>query len=115
DHGSMVCSKDGRRCSLTVDLSAGRAYRVQEGLYQTNPLSSAEESQFYSQNTVFTLSLHGSSLSLNEISQQIGGGVTTRLWRRDITFSPGTHILTGQWLWNGKPIQTNTITVRAEG
>jgi hypothetical protein len=113
DHRAMVCSKDGLRCSLTVDLTAGRAYRVQEGLFQANPASSGEQSQFNSQDTTFTLSLNGSSLSLNEIGQQGGGGVTNRLWRRNITFSPGSHKLVGHWRWNNQLIQTSTITVRA--
>jgi hypothetical protein len=112
-HGAMACSKDGLRCSLTVDLTAGRAYRIQEGLFQANPASSGEQSQFNSQETRFTLSLDGSGLSLNEISQQSGAGVTNRYWRRNITFAPGTHTLVGEWRWNNQVIQTSTITIRA--
>ncbi|HEX6302000.1 MAG TPA: S-layer homology domain-containing protein [Acidimicrobiia bacterium] len=113
DHGSMICSKDGQRCSLIVDVSAGRAYRVQEGLFQATPASSSEQSQFNSSDTSFTVSLDGSTLSLNEIPKQSAGGVTNRYWRRDISFSPGTHTLVAQWRWNGTRIQTNTLTVRA--
>jgi hypothetical protein len=113
DDGSMSCSKDGERCSLIVDISSGRVYRVQEGLFQANPASASEQSQFNSQDTSFTLSLDGSNLSLKEIPKQSGGGVTSRYWRRDITFSPGTHTLIARWRWNGTLIQTNTITVRA--
>jgi hypothetical protein len=113
DHVTMSCSKDGERCSLTVDLSAGRVYRIQEGLFQANPASSSENDGFNSQDTAFTLSLGGSKLSLNEINKQTGGGVTNRLWRRDLSFGPGTHILVGQWRWNGTLLQTSTITIHA--
>jgi hypothetical protein len=113
DHATMSCSKDGERCSLTVDLSAGRVYRIQEGLFQANPASSFEENGFNSQDTSFTLSLSGSNLSLDEIDKQTGGGVTNRLWRRDVTFAPGSHTLIGQWRWNGTLLQTSTITVHA--
>jgi hypothetical protein len=115
DHRSMTCSKDGQRCSLKVDLSAGRPYRIQEGLFQVNPASSSEQSQFNSQNTSFTLRVDGSSMSMNEISKQTGSGVTNRYWRRSVTFSPGSHTLQGRWHWNGTLIQTTTLTIRASG
>lgn len=111
----MSCSKEGTRCSLTVDVSARRVYRVQEGLFQVNPAASAENSQFNAENTSFTLSLDGSTLSLNEIPQQKGGGVTNRYWRRDIIFSSGSHTLVGQWRWSGQVIQTSTLTIHADG
>jgi hypothetical protein len=114
-HSSMSCSKDGERCSLTVDLSSGRPYRVQEGLFLVNPASSAEQSQFNSSSTTFALTLNGSSLSLNGLSPQTSGGITTRNWRRDIAFTPGTHTLVGRWRWNGALVQTSIITVRASG
>jgi hypothetical protein len=113
DHGSMSCSKDRTRCSLTVDLSANRSYRIQEGLFQATPPSSSEQSQFNAQNTTFNLSLNGSTLSLNELPKQTSGAVTNRLWRHNISFSPGTHTLIGQWRWDGSIIQTNTLTIRA--
>jgi hypothetical protein len=113
DHGAMSCSKDGERCSLTVDLSAERVYRIQEGFFQADPASSGEQSQFNSQNTSFSLSLGGSNLSLNEIPKQTSDGVTNRYWRRDIRFTAGTQTLVGQWRWNGEVIQTNSITIRA--
>jgi len=114
-HSAFQCSKDGVRCSLTVDLSAGRAYRVQEGVFQVTPASSAESAQLNSSNTSFAMIVDGSSLSLNELSQITAGGVTARRWRRDLSFSSGTHTLIGVWRWNGTVIQTNTLTIRASG
>lgn len=114
-HNAMSCSKDGQRCQLTVDLSAGRPYRVQEGLFQANPASSSEQSAFNSSGTSFALILDGSNVSVNELSKQSGGGTTSRLWRRDITFSAGTHTLVGRWSWNGTVNQTTTIAIRASG
>jgi hypothetical protein len=112
---AFVCSKDGQRCSLTVDLNAGRTYRVQEGLYQVTPASSSESSQFNAPGTSFTLEVDGSSVSLNELSQQSGGGVVARRWRRDVSFAAGSHTLVGRWRWNGTLIQTNVLTIRASG
>lgn len=112
DHTAMRCSKDGQRCSLVVDISANRSYRVREGIFQVNPATSSEESQFNSSNTSFTLTLNGSSVSMTELSQQTSGGVTSRYWRRDLQFNSGTHNLIGRWRWNGQLIQTNTITIR---
>jgi hypothetical protein len=114
-HGAMVCSKDGETCRLTVDLTANRSYRVREGVFQVNPASSGEQNHFNAEDTSFTLALNGSTVSMNEIPQQTGGGVTNRYWNREISFSSGTHTLVGRWRWNGTLIQTNTLTVRANG
>lgn len=114
-HSAMICSKDGERCTLVVDLSANRSYRVREGLFQVVPAGSAEETQFNSAGTSFTLIVDGSTLTLTELSQQTSAGVTSRYWRRDLQFSPGTHTLVGRWQWNGQLIQTNTITIHAAG
>lgn len=114
-HNAMSCSKEGERCTLTVDVSAGRSYRVQEGLFLVNPATSSQQSQLNSSSTKFTLSLNGSNLSLNALSPQTSGGVTTRDWRRNMTFSPGTHTLVGRWRWEGDLVQTSTLTVRASG
>jgi hypothetical protein len=114
-HPSMSCSKDGERCSLTVDLSAGRRYRIQEGLFRVNDATQAEENAFEASNSRFSLAIDGSTVSMDQIPLQSGGGVTNRYWRGHVTFPAGTHTLSGQWRWNGRLIQTSTITVRAEG
>jgi hypothetical protein len=114
-HSAMACAKDGQTCRLTVDLTANRAYRVREGLFQVTPASTGEQNQFNSSNTSFTVTLNGSNISMNEIGPQSGGGVTNRYWNREISFNPGTHTLVGRWRWNGTVIQTNTITIRASG
>jgi hypothetical protein len=114
-HNAFVCTKDGERCSLTVDLTAGRTYRVQEGVFQATPASSSEMSQFNASNTSFRMTIDGSNVSLGELSQLSGGGVVSRRWRREVSFPAGTHTLVGTWRWNGTVIQTNTLTIRASG
>ncbi len=114
-HDAMDCSKDGERCTLNVDLSAGRRYRVQEGVFRVNNATQTEQDQFDSPNTGFTLTLDGSTVSTAQIPLQSGSGVTNRLWRADVVFSPGTHTLMGRWRWAGKVIQRTTITVTADG
>jgi hypothetical protein len=114
-HNAFSCTKDGERCSLTVDLAVGRTYRVQEGVFQVVPASSTENSQFNSSNTSFSMTIDGSNVSLSELSQLSGSGVVSRRWRRDLSFSAGTHTLVGVWRWNGGVIQINTLTIRASG
>ena len=114
-HPSMSCSKDGQRCSLTVDLSAGRRYRIQEGLFRVNDATQAEENAFEAPNSRFTLAVNGEAVSMDQIPLQRGGGVTNRYWRGHVTFPAGTHTLLGRWRWRGQLIQTSTITIRAEG
>ena len=114
-HTAMSCVKDGERCTLTVDLSAGRPYRIQEGVFQVQPPSGPEQAEFQAGNTGVSITLDGSDLSLTELSTQIGGGLITRRWRRDVTFTAGTHTLVARWTWAGDLIQTNTLTIRASG
>jgi hypothetical protein len=114
-HSAMTCSKDGERCSLTVDLVAGRIYRIQEGLFQVIPASGNEEDQFDSPGTSFTLTLDASSVNLQETPQLTAGGVMERRWQRDLSFPAGTHTLVGTWRWDGTVIQTNTLTLRVSG
>jgi hypothetical protein len=57
---------------------------VREGVFQVNPASSGEQNNFNSGDTSFTLELNGSAVSMNEIPQQTGGGVTNRFWNREI-------------------------------
>ncbi|HUG08781.1 MAG TPA: hypothetical protein VMP13_07805 [Acidimicrobiia bacterium] len=114
DHATMTCAKDGERCSLNVDLSAGRSYRIQEGVFQVQPASTSEHNRLNSSNTSFSLDLNGASVPLVELDQETSSGVTTRLWAAHVQFSSGTHVLVGRWRWNGQLIQTNTIVVTAQ-
>lgn len=112
---AMRCSKDGETCTLTVDLTAGRTYRVWEGVFLVDPATSGEEAEFNSGNTTFTLTANGSSVALTARSPHTEGGVTTRYWTRQVGFEPGTHILVAQWRWDGQLIKTSKITIRASG
>ncbi|MFP3881785.1 MAG: hypothetical protein ACLFWH_05650 [Actinomycetota bacterium] len=112
DHNAMRCSKNGDRCSLTVDVSAGRRYEVKEGVFQVDPATSVEQSAFNASDTSFSLILNGTSQNLNELPQESDGNVTERNWRRSITFAEGNHTLVGRWRWHGVVIQTNTIIIR---
>lgn len=100
---------------MTVDLSANRIYRIQEGLFQVTPASAAEQTSFNSGNTSFRLDVNGSNAPLTELSQRSSGNTASRLWRRDHTFGVGSHTLRARWYWDGELIQTNTLTIRAAG
>lgn len=115
DHSAMRCTKDGLRCSLTVDLSANRSYRIQEGWFQVTPASGSEQSAFASASTSVTVTLDGTEISLTQLPQQNANGLLTRKWHRDVSFTAGTHTLVARWRWNGSLTQTNTITIRAAG
>jgi hypothetical protein len=114
-HSALSCSKDGQRCSLTVDLSAGQPYLIEEGIFQVVPATPSEQMAFNASNSGFTLSLDGSDMTLSELAQHTGGGVITRRWQRTTSFSSGTHTLVARWRWAGQSFQTNTITIRASG
>jgi hypothetical protein len=112
-HSAMSCSKDGERCSLTVDVSAGRPYEVEEGVFQVTPASQGEQQDLTGSSTQFTLSLDGAAVPLTEQPTNSGGGLSSRTWSKTMSFSPGNHTLVARWNWAGQPIQTNTITIRA--
>jgi len=114
-HPAMACVKSGERCTLTVDLSAGRLYRIQEGIFQVQPPSAGEQAQFQAGDTEVTITIDGSDIAMTELGSQIGGGLVTRRWRKDVTFAPGTHTVVARWTWAGDLIQTNTLTIRSSG
>lgn len=111
-HHAMSCTKDGEDCFLTVDLSAGRSYRIREGIFQVTPATAREHDQLAASS--FSLTLDGSDVALTPLGEDTSDGLTRRRWNRVLSFSPGTHTLVGRWTWNGDVVQTNTITIRAD-
>ena len=112
---TMSCIKSGERCSLTVYLSEGKSYGIEEGVYQVTPATVDETTEFESAATRFTLTLDGTEVSLNTLGPLAGTHGLERQWATRLSFSAGNHTLVGRWWWNGDLIQTNTITVRATG
>ncbi|MGH8947150.1 MAG: hypothetical protein ACRDVL_13510 [Acidimicrobiia bacterium] len=115
DHSSASCTKDGTHCSFTLIVSPGRSYRVQEGLFQVLPATSQENSQFNAAGTSFTLTANGEVISMTSLPAETRGGISYREWRRDMSFSAGTHTLVARWRWNGELVLTNIVTVRSSG
>lgn len=113
DHPVARCTKDGLRCSFTIDISPGRSYRIQEGIFQVLPATSQENTEFNAAGTRFTLTANGEVVSMVALSQYTSGGISYREWRRDMSFAAGTHTLVARWRWNGELVLTNVVTVRA--
>lgn len=114
DHDGISCSKDGQRCSLVVDLTADRTYRVEEGVFQVLPASSTELSALTGATTGFDLTLNGSERPGEEIAPFDSGGIRYRLWRHAISFPEGSHDLVGTWTWDGERMRRLAVTVRAD-
>ncbi len=115
DHPEMRCSKDGSSCSLVVDLSASRSYRVEEGWYVVLPATNEELAGLGAGSTSFSLTRAGSTVGLSERPTYDDGGLRYRTWRGTVTFPAGTHSLVGRWRWQGDLELTTTVTVRAAG
>ena len=113
DHSDFVCDKDGETCRITVDVVAGRNYRIEEGIFQVVPASAEEMEEFSGSNTHFSLTLDGSVAGLSELAITTEDGISIRTWRANLTFAAGSHTLVGRWRWNGDLIQTSVVTVRA--
>ena len=113
DRDVVTCDKEGESCTLTVDIVAGRPYRVEEGLFQVLPATTAELGEFNSTSTNFALTVDGNAANLSALPTDTEGNVTTRSWRTAVTFGTGTHTLVGRWRWDGDLVQTVTVTVRA--
>jgi hypothetical protein len=113
DHPSMACSKDGESCSLTVDVSAGVTYRVEEGWFQVLPASASELAALSAGNTSFTLTRDGSPVGLTEQPLFDDAGLRFRNWQGTVAFGAGNHSLVGRWRWQGDLELTTVITIRA--
>lgn len=115
DPDVITCDKDGRECSLLIDLSAGREYRIEEGIFQVQPAETGEAAAFESSGTKVTVKLDGATLPLNEEPISVDGGSAHRTWLDSISFSTGSHSLVATWSWDGEVVQTTTVTIRAAG
>jgi len=113
DRDVIACDKDGEQCSVTIDLSAGRSYLIEEGFFQVLPATSPEVNAFTSSATSFTLTLNGSAVSLTPQPITDNGSTSEKTWRRTLSFTSGNHTLVGQWRWDGALVQTTIVTVRA--
>jgi hypothetical protein len=113
DRDVIVCDKDGEQCSVTIDLSAGRSYLIEEGFFQVLPATSAEVNALTSSATSFALTLNGSAVSLTPQPITDNGSTSEKTWRRTLSFATGNHTLVGQWRWHGALVQTTIVTVRA--
>ncbi len=113
DHPALSCTADGIVCTLTVDVEAGRTYRIREGVFQVLPASELEMTQFDSSFTLFTLRIDGAAVPPMELPPTEGGNIAFRNWEHLASFSSGNHTVVGQWLWDGVQIQVTTVTVRA--
>lgn len=113
DHPALTCSPEGNACYLTVDLDAGRQYKVEEGLYQALPADSSEMAEFNSPNTRFILTVDGSAVAMVDLPATEADDLAYRRWQHPVSFTAGNHTLVGRWMWNGLQIQVSTVTVRA--
>lgn len=105
----ISCSKDGVRCSMSVETFSGRTHRVEEGLFQILPYGSGEEAEFLAGNTRFTLTLNGSSVSMAEAPLSTSSTRATRMWSTNLVFPDGNHTLVGEWRRGGELIQRTTV------
>jgi hypothetical protein len=108
------CSRDGERCSVSIETSAGRTHLVQEGLFNQLPYRSGEESQFLASSTTFTLTLDGQAVAVTQLPLSNSSTQAMRRWNTLLTFSEGNHVLVGEWRWQGSLIQRTTASISAD-
>lgn len=110
----ISCSKDGIRCSVTIDASAGRYYRVLEGLFQTLPYGPGEQSAFTAGDSRFRLTLDGSPVALTGHGVVTDANQARRMWDTVMVFASGRHTLVGEWYRDGSLVQRTTATLRVD-
>lgn len=115
DHSGLSCSPAGDVCSMTVDVKAGRGYKIEEGIFQVLPASEQELAKFNSSVTEFNLTVDGARVALIEKETAEEGGLAFRRWEYPLSFTPGNHTLIGRWTWDGTQIRSTTLTVRVSG
>jgi hypothetical protein len=107
----ISCSKDGERCSVTIETSGTRTHFVEEGFFSRLPYGAGEEAQFTSSNTVFTLTLDGSQVATTQLPLSTSSNQALRHWSALLVFGDGNHTLVGEWRWNGTVIQRTTASI----
>jgi hypothetical protein len=110
---AISCGKDGKGCSVTIETSGGRAHLVEEGFFNRLPYRSGEESQLMASGTSFTLTLDGQAVALTQLPITTSSTQAVRSWNAVLTFTDGSHVLVGEWRWNGSLIQRTTASISA--
>jgi len=113
DWDPIRCSRDGKSCSVTIETSGGRSHRIEEGFFQRLPYQSGEQSQFMSSETTFSLSLDADAVSLTQPAVSTSSSQAIRRWNTILVFPEGSHVLVGEWRWNGLLVQRTTATINA--
>ncbi len=108
----VTCGKDGKTCSVSIETSAGRTHLVQEGFFQRLPYRSGEEAQFMASGTTFSLTLDGAPVALTQLPISTSSTEALRRWNAIVIFSSGSHVLVGEWRWNGSLIQRTTARIQ---
>ncbi len=109
----ISCDKDGKTCNVTIDTSGGRTHVVEEGLFQRLPYAPGEESEFTASGSTFSLTLNGSPVAMTALEMSTSSTEAQRLWRTTLVFDDGSHVLVGEWRWNGTLIQRTTAFINA--
>jgi len=104
----ISCSRDGERCSVSIETFEGRSHWVEEGLFQILPYRPGEQSEFLSGTTEFRLTLDGSPVALTDVGVQSTSSKATRLWNTTLVLPGGAHVLVGEWYRDGELIQRTT-------
>jgi hypothetical protein len=107
------CDKDGVRCNLNVETFDGRTHLIEEGFFNVLPYKPGEEAAFTSGATSFRLFLNGNELAQTQLPVSSSSTGARRRWNMLVTFTPGEHILVGEWRWNGTVIMRTTAFIDA--
>ncbi len=111
---AIRCGKDGKTCSVNVETGGGRTHFVEEGFFQRLPYQSGEQAQFTASSTRFTLTLNGNSVALAQLPISSSSTNALRKWNAVLTLPAGSHVLVGEWRWNGSLVQRTTVRITAD-
>jgi len=107
------CGRDGKTCVVTIEITGGKSYFIEEGLFHSLPYRSGEQAQFMASGTNFALTLNGSAVSTTQLSVATTASQALRRWNTPIVLPDGNHVLVGEWRWNGTVVQRTTASVSA--
>ncbi len=111
---AIRCSRNGITCSVDVETGAGRSLFVEEGFFQRLPYQSGEQAQFTTSATRFTLTLNGNAVAMTQLPISTSSTNALRKWNAVLSMPAGSHVLVGEWRWNGGLIQRTTVRLTVD-
>lgn len=107
-----VCDDDQLLCEEDIVFPAATEWPIDEGWFYVLPYAPGDEDAFESSQTTFRVWVDGSLVPTQaQPTETIDGEAIRRYVGTLPRLTPGTHLVVGEWWWDGAPIYRTELNV----